>query len=85
MVAEKQWIVRYKHYVSKDVQSEHVARVKALTADTNVPFDAKINETTKFSIGSEIKGYLAKFDDVTRVQLEALPEVYFFIVVILSL
>jgi hypothetical protein len=75
MATEKQWIVRYKHYVSNDLKLKHVNQVKALTADTMVAFDAKIDENTDFSIGNEVKGYLAKFDDVTRVQLEALPEV----------
>jgi hypothetical protein len=85
MATEKQWIVRYKHYISRDVQSGHVANVKKLTSDTAVPFHAEIDETTSFSIGNETKGYLAKFDDVTRVQLEALPEVCFFPITILSL
>jgi hypothetical protein len=85
MATEKQWIVRYKHYVPENMQSEHVTNVKALTADTVVPFSAEINETTTFSIGNEVKGYLAKFDDVTRVQLEALPEVWFFPILILLL
>jgi subtilisin family serine protease len=75
MATEQQWIVRYKHYVSPKVQSMHVANVKKLTADTAVPFSAVINEEASFSIGNETKGYLAKFDEITRVQLEALPEV----------
>jgi hypothetical protein len=53
MATEKQWIVSYKHYVSKDVQSEHFINVKKLTADTAVPFSAEINETTSFSTGNE--------------------------------
>jgi hypothetical protein len=75
MATEKQWIVRYKHYVSPDAQSEHVTTVKALTDDTATPFSVAINEEAKFSIGHETKGYLAKFDDDTKAQLEALPEV----------
>ncbi|KAH7110123.1 putative alkaline serine protease [Dendryphion nanum] len=78
MAPAKQWVVRYKHFVTHDQQSDHVARVNSLSADSTMPFSAKINRTTKFSIGSDTKGYLAEFDIITKVLLEALPEVRFF-------
>lgn len=75
MAATQQWIVRYKYYVSDSQQSSHVARLNSWTADASIPFNAEIIPSSTFSIGSEVKGYLAQFDDDTKVQLEALPEV----------
>ncbi|KAL1794100.1 hypothetical protein ACET3X_007521 [Alternaria dauci] len=76
MAPEKQWIVRYKHYVSEDLQSNHVAEIKRLTVNDAVPFHAEIDEKKSFSIGNETKGYLATFNEDTRKELDAFPEVY---------
>lgn len=75
MASEQQWIVRFKHYVTPDDQSNHIATVNSLTADSEIPFKAEVDEAAGYSIGGEAKGYLAKFDDETKAQLEALQEV----------
>jgi hypothetical protein len=75
MALNQQLIVRYKHYVNHDQQSKHVAQINSLNADTAEPFNAEVDAASSFSIGGEVKGYLAKCNEAAKAKLEALPEV----------
>jgi hypothetical protein len=70
--SEPTWIVRFKPFASQASQTGHMSSIKALTADTGNPFDVKIDR--QFSL-PEVSGYIASFDEATKAQLEALPNV----------
>ncbi|KAK3998123.1 putative alkaline serine protease [Cladorrhinum sp. PSN332] len=70
-VVPGQYIVTLRPYATPDIESNHLSLVADKTAD-ETPFNADIHQ--RFEL-PELRGYSASFDDATKEQLEALPEV----------
>ncbi|VBB79533.1 Putative Alkaline serine protease [Podospora comata] len=67
-----QWIVTLRPYATSAIKSTHVSLLHNLTDDTSSPVNVSIN--SEFDL-PEIRGYTASFDEATKAELEALPEV----------
>jgi len=66
-----QYIVTLRPYATPDIQSNHLSFVAEKTAD-ETPFKAEIHHHFELP---ELRGYAASFDEETKEQIEALPEV----------
>ncbi|KAK4205395.1 putative alkaline serine protease [Triangularia verruculosa] len=67
-----QWIVTLRPYATSSIKSSHVSLLHNLTEDSASPVNVSIN--SEFDL-PEIRGYSASFDEATKAELEALPEV----------
>ncbi|KAK4172180.1 putative alkaline serine protease [Triangularia setosa] len=67
-----QWIVTLRPYATSSIKSSHVSLLHNLTEDSDSPVNVTIN--SEFDL-PEIRGYSASFDEATKAELEALPEV----------
>ncbi|KAK0666033.1 putative alkaline serine protease [Cercophora samala] len=67
-----QWIVTLRPYATSSIKSSHVSLLHTLTENSDSPVNVTIN--SEFDL-PEIRGYSASFDEATKAELEALPEV----------
>ncbi|KAK1139842.1 hypothetical protein N8T08_011087 [Aspergillus melleus] len=67
------WIVRVKPYLTPElVKKEHLSLLAEKTEDPLTPFNVDVIQ--QFDL-DDSKGYSAKFDDTTKEELEAIPQV----------
>jgi hypothetical protein len=67
------WVVSVKTYLTPELmRTEHLSTLEDMTVDPSIPF--KMDVLHKFDL-PEVKGYSAKFDDVTKAKLEKMPHV----------
>ncbi|KAG7137150.1 Alkaline protease 1 like protein [Verticillium longisporum] len=67
-----EWLVTLKPYANESIDSEHASLLSTRTADPDTHFNCDVQ--CHFAL-PELRGYSAKFDDATRAEVEALPEV----------
>ncbi|EEY19372.1 alkaline proteinase [Verticillium alfalfae VaMs.102] len=67
-----EWLVTLKPYANESIDSEHTSLLSTRTADPDTHFNCDVQ--CHFAL-PELRGYSAKFDDATRAEVEALPEV----------
>lgn len=66
-----QYIVTLRPYATSQIESNHLSFVAEKTAD-ETPFNAEVHHQFELP---ELRGYAASFDEETKDQIEALPEV----------
>ncbi|KAM0330619.1 hypothetical protein ACHAQA_003568 [Verticillium albo-atrum] len=71
-IIQGEWLVTLKPYASEAMDTEHASLLSTRTADPDTHFNCDVR--SHFAL-PELRGYSAKFDDETRAEVEALPEV----------
>jgi subtilisin family serine protease len=67
-----EWIVSLRAYANDAMDDEHSSVIRTRTADPETHFDCDVRCHFKLP---ELRGYVAKFDDETKAELEALDAV----------
>ncbi|KAM0279545.1 hypothetical protein ACHAQH_004500 [Verticillium albo-atrum] len=71
-IIQGEWLVTLRPYADESMDTEHVSLLSKRTADPATPFNCDVQ--SHFAL-PELRGYSAKFDEETRAEVEALPEV----------
>ncbi|KAK8007221.1 polyketide synthase [Apiospora arundinis] len=67
-----QWIVINKPYQTAEAMQMHLSKLDDMTVEPRTNFNVQVGQ--QFDL-AELKGYSAKFNDATKVELEKMPEV----------